>query len=81
MAERKKVLEYKKIYANTFFWRTRDQQEIDYVEERDGKMWAYQFKWNPKSKARFSKTFTEAYLQHELRVIDRENYVDWLSTL
>ncbi|MEM6697540.1 MAG: ATP-binding protein, partial [Bacteroidota bacterium] len=54
MAERKKVLEYQKIYANTFFGRTRDQQEIDYVEEREGKMWAYEFKWNPKSKARFS---------------------------
>ncbi|MEM8525292.1 MAG: ATP-binding protein [Bacteroidota bacterium] len=80
IAERKKVLEYQKIYANTFFWRTRDQQEIDYIEERDGKMWAYEFKWNPKAKARFSKTFTEAYPQHELKVIDQENYPDWLGS-
>lgn len=41
-------------WANRFFWRTQDQQAIDYIEERDGKMRAFEFKWSPKAKAKFS---------------------------
>jgi predicted AAA+ superfamily ATPase len=78
ISERKKALHYRGIHANTFFWRTQDQQEIDYIEERDGKMWAYEMKWSPKAKAAFSKTFTQAYPEHALQVIHRENYYTWL---
>ena len=81
VSERKKVLEYNKIAANTFFWRTRDQQEIDYVEERNGTMWASEFKWNPKKKASFSKTFTKAYPQHTLQTVHRNNYFEWLDNI
>jgi len=49
------------IWANTYFWRTQDQQEIDYLEERDGMLHAFEIKWNPKSKARLSKTFSATY--------------------
>ena len=38
MAERLKVLEYKKIATNSFFWRNHAQQEIDYIEERNGEI-------------------------------------------
>ena len=79
ISERKKTLEYHGIHANTFFWRTQDQQEIDYIEERDGKMWAYEMKWSPKAKPAFSKTFTQAYPEHELQGINRENYFEWLA--
>ncbi len=79
ISERKKALHYQGIQANTFFWRTQDQQEIDYIEERDGKMWAYEMKWSPKAKAAFSKTFTQAYPEHTLQVIHRENYYTWLG--
>lgn len=78
ISERMKVLHYTRLHANTFFWRTQDQQEIDYVEERDGQMWAYEFKWNPKVQATFSKTFTRAYPSHSLAVVHRENYYDFL---
>lgn len=78
ISERMKILHYQQIPANTFFWRTQDQQEIDYVEERDGKMWAYEMKWNPKAKVAFSKTFTSAYPQHETMFVHRENYYDFL---
>ncbi len=78
ISERKKALHYRGQQANTFFWRTQDQQEIDYVEERDGKMWAYELKWSTKAKAAFSKTFTQAYPEHELRLINRENFYEWL---
>ena len=79
ISERKKVLHYRGIHANAFFWRTQDQQEIDYVEERDGKMWAFEMKWSAKAKSAFSKTFTNAYPEHELQLINRENYFEWLG--
>jgi hypothetical protein len=79
ISERKKLLDYHRIPANTFFWRTQDQQEIDYIEERDGRFWAYEIKWNPKSKARFSKTFTLAYPKHETNLVNRENFMDFLG--
>ena len=43
--ERMKVRAYQSVYANVYFWRTYDQQEIDLVEERDGKLFGYEFKW------------------------------------
>lgn len=79
ISERKKTLHYQGIHANAFFWRTQDQQEIDYVEERDGKMWAFEIKWSSKAKPAFSKTFTQAYPEHELQLINRENYFEWLT--
>lgn len=79
ISERKKALHYRGIHANTFFWRTQDQQEIDYIEERDGKMWAYEMKWSAKAKPSFSKTFTQAYPEHVLQLIHRENYYEWLT--
>jgi len=79
ISERKKTLHYQGIQANTFFWRTQDQQEIDYIEERDGKMWAFEMKWSSKAKPAFSKTFTQAYPEHELLCINRDNYFEWLT--
>jgi len=79
ISERKKTLHYQGIHANAFFWRTQDQQEIDYVEERDGKMWAFEMKWSAKAKPAFSKTFINAYPEHELQLINRDNYFEWLT--
>lgn len=79
ISERKKTLHYQGIHANAFFWRTQDQQEIDYVEERDGKMWAFEMKWSAKAKPAFSKTFINAYPEHVLRLIHRDNYFEWLA--
>ena len=79
ISERKKFLHYHGLYTNTFFWRTQDQQEIDYIEERDGKMWAYEMKWSPKAKASLSKTFVNAYPAHEYQVVHRDNFYEWLT--
>ncbi len=78
ISERMKVLNYNDIYANTYFWRTQDQQEIDYIEERDGMLHACEFKWKPKPAYKFSKSFTEAYPYHRLNVINRENFEEFL---
>ncbi len=79
VSERMKINHYKKRYVNRFFWRTKQQQEIDYIEEYDGTLHAYEFKWNPAKKVRFSKTFTNAYPNSETKVITKENYMEFLN--
>ena len=78
ISERMKINHYSKRWVNTFFWRTRAQQEIDYIEERDGRLFAYEFKWNPKKKARIPSTFTKAYPQAETEILSKDNYTDFL---
>ena len=79
ISERMKYIHYHDIYSNCYFWRTTQQQEIDYVEERDGKLHAFEFKWNPNRKVRFPKTFADAYPGSEMKVINREEVIDWLK--
>ncbi|MCB0650954.1 MAG: ATP-binding protein [Saprospiraceae bacterium] len=79
ISERIKYLNYRSVWANSFFWRTQDQQEVDYLEERDGKLFAYEFKWNERKKVRLSKTFTNAYPENEFKVINRDNYESFIT--
>ena len=53
------------------------QQEIDYVEQNGLNLKAFEFKWNPKAKAKFSKTFLKAY-QAETELINKENFRDFV---
>ena len=78
ISERKKSNEYNKKWTNRYFWRTKQQQEIDYLEEYGGKLHAYEVKWNPKAKASISKTFTDAYSNVEFKVITPDNIADFL---
>ena len=79
VSERKKHIEYNEIYSNTYFWRTHAQQEIDYIEERDGMLYAFEFKWNEKKKAKIPNSFAKAYPQHEFQCINRTNYLDFIT--
>ena len=80
ISERMKYNHYNRYYCNTYFWRTSAQQEIDYIEERDGVMTAFEMKWNPKkANTRFPKSFIEAYSIKETVIITPDNYLDWLS--
>lgn len=79
IAERIKYIRNNNIWANTYFWRTQDQQEIDYIEERDGKLYAFEFRWNPKSKARLSRTFSSAYPGTQFEVINPNNFESFLG--
>lgn len=74
VSERVKYLHYGKIYAQQYFWRTKQQQEIDYLEEIDGKIYAWEFKWNPKKRSSFPKTFLNNYQVEETKIINNENY-------
>ena len=80
VSERLKLLSYHGFYGFTYFWRTTSGAEIDYIEEIDGRLYAYEFKWNPEAKAKFSKSFTEAYGPVETKIIHRDNFWEWLQT-
>ncbi len=77
VSERLKQNQYKNTFARIYFWRTRQQQEIDLVEEKDGKISAYEFKWNPGSKVRFPDSFVKSY-EAETKVITRENFREFV---
>lgn len=78
IVERMKFLNYHKVYSNNYFWRTTQQQEIDWVEERNGTITAYEFKWKKDSKNKIPKKFTENY-NAENKVIDSGNYFEFIS--
>ena len=78
ISERIKYLQYNKVYANRYFWRTHERQEIDYIEDREGKLYAFEFKWNKKSKAKFPKTFTQSYPDNETQIITPDNFEDFI---
>ena len=78
IAERMKSNEYYHRWVNRYFWRTKQQQEIDYLEEGGGNLHAYEMKWNPRAKASITKTFTEAYPNSEFQVITPDNIADFL---
>lgn len=77
LSERLKYNQYHRIEAEPFFWRTAQQQEIDYIEKRNDKIVAFQFKWNEKRKASFSKTFTSNY-NSETMVVNRVNFREFV---
>lgn len=78
ISERLKHLRYSKSHATMHFWRTKQQQEIDLVEVRDGQITGTEFKWNPLQKVRFSKTFTGAY-GDDVQAIHRENFGEFIG--
>ena len=78
MAERRKYTDYNGLWINTYFWRTQDQQEIDYIEEQNGNLRAWEFKWNPEARARLSKTFANAYPDTVFNVVTPRNVEDFL---
>ncbi|HRO76565.1 MAG TPA: ATP-binding protein [Crocinitomicaceae bacterium] len=73
MSERLKRNHYHRYFCNSYFWRTKQQQEIDYVEETDGKISGFEFKWNPKAKAKIPANFVKTY-NAEVEIISKENF-------
>ncbi len=74
ISERVKYLQYNQKWANRYFWRTWEQQEIDYIEEQDGILSAFEFKWNAHAKAKIPTTFTKTYPESQIQVITPENF-------
>ena len=75
--ERLKKREYNHIYANAYFWRTWEKQEIDLIEEEGSKLHAYEFKWS-KDKVKVPSKWSEAYKDSTFEVITKDNYLDFV---
>ena len=78
ISERIKRNAYCNDYSQLFFWRTKQQQEIDLIEEKDGRLFAYEFKWNSKKKSKLPTSFENNYSDIEFKVINRENYWEFV---
>lgn len=79
ISERIKRNHYQQNYCNIYFWRTKSQLEIDYIEEQNGQMTVFEMKWNPKkSNTSIPETFLNAYDVKETVVITPENYLEYL---
>ena len=61
-----------------YFWRTKQQQEVDLVEEENGIITGFEFKWNAKKKIKLPKTFVNEYNAKEI-IIDRTNFRTFVS--
>jgi uncharacterized protein len=77
--ERLKLLKYHQKQVNSFFWRTTQQQEIDYIEESNGQFAAYEFKFSSDKKAKFPQTFLNNYPISVAETIHTENYLDFVT--
>lgn len=76
VAERLKKQEYKQIYSNNYFWRTWDGQEIDWVEERGGKLFGFEFKWKSKE-IKAPVQWLATYSNASFEVITQDNFLEF----
>lgn len=78
VSERMKMNSYNASFAHLYFWRTHNQQEIDLIEEQDGRLTAFEFKWNSGVKARFPEAFSSTYPDSSFNVITPDNLWSFL---
>ncbi|MCL2650708.1 MAG: ATP-binding protein [Candidatus Azobacteroides sp.] len=78
VAERMKKMHYNEIWANSYFWRTKYQQEIDYIEEKDATISAFEFKWNVKKQPKINFAFRTSYNVENMQVISPDNVEEFL---
>ncbi len=79
ISERLKHNSYNSFYGKSYFWRTKQQQEIDYIEDTDGVLHAFEFKWNTAKQPNITQTFARNYPQHTYRVINPDNYQSFVA--
>ncbi len=79
ITERLKYNSYNRKRVNHYFWRTYDQQELDFVEEEAGELRAFEFKWNPKRKAKIPGAWTNAYPNATYELIHSDKYLDFIT--
>jgi len=77
ISERIKYQNYNQILSKNYFWRTYDQQEIDWIEERGGNLFAYEMKWKPQ-KTKIPAGWSKTYPESKFKIITSENYLDWI---
>ncbi len=77
ISERIKMLKYQQIFSNNYFWRTAQQQEVDWIEEKGGVINAYEFKWKANERFKFPKGFVETY-NAQIKMINKDNYSEFV---
>ena len=78
IVERMKFLQSVQQNPNSYFWRTHDKKEIDYLEEYNGKITGYEFKWQ-KNKMKIPAEFLETYKNSSIAIINKNNFWDLFS--
>jgi len=78
LIERIKKQHYHRIYANNYFWRTYDHKEIDLVEERDGNLYGYEFKWSDR-RNKVPGLWLDTYSNATFQFITRDNFLDFVT--
>lgn len=78
ISERMKHNAYNAFYGKSYFWRTKQQQEVDYIEDYDGVLHAYEFKWSSTKQPRLTETFAKNYPDHTFTVVNPDNYQDFV---
>jgi predicted AAA+ superfamily ATPase len=76
--ERIKKQTYQKIKTNNYFWRTYDQQELDWLEEKGDNLEGFEFKWNENKKVKIPTAFAKAYPEAVFNVINKSNYLEFI---
>lgn len=77
-SERIKNQNYTQKTVSNYFWRTYDQQELDWLEEENGNLTGFEFKWNENRKAKIPTAFAKAYPEASFEVISKGNYLDFI---
>lgn len=77
-SERIKYQNYKNVNVINYFWRTYDQQELDWLEEQNGNLNGFEFKWNEKRNSKIPTAFGKAYPSASFEVINKENYLEFI---
>jgi predicted AAA+ superfamily ATPase len=76
--ERIKKQEYQKLNTKNYFWRTYDQQELDWLEEKANMLSGFEFTWNENKKSKIPAAFAKAYPEASFEVINKANYLDFI---
>ncbi len=79
ISERIKFLQNHNLYFNIYFWRVVNGREVDYIEEIDGKIYAYEIKWNPKAKTSLPRGLMKNYKIEEFKIINKDNFIDFIT--
>jgi uncharacterized protein len=77
-SERIKYQNYTQKSISNYFWRTYDQQELDWLEEQNGNLNGFEFKWNERRKSKIPTAFAKAYPEATFEVINKQNYLDFI---
>ncbi len=81
ISERMKHNAYNAFYGKSYFWRTQQQQEVDYIEDYDGVLHSYEFKWSGSKQPKLTDSFAKNYPDHTFTVVNRDNYHNFIKGL